>query len=169
MDGLVNQGRDVILGQYTVNGGAGERNERFALPFGAQAEDQVGDFLFVKRADDGVGDVRVVAQQLLHLVVGGGGGHYGPFQQTTPLPVGCAVGGGVRNHVQGVEAVPVAFRLDGDAQVDELFGGGRVAHRNQNPFLGEIFFRILRGVRGFGQGDVPGAALGGERGDGARN
>ena len=119
-------------------------------------------------ADNGIGRVGVVAQQLLHDAVGGGGGHGRFFQESAALSVGGVVGcPGVGDHGQGVEPVPVVFRLDGDAQVDQFFGGFGVAHGDQNPFVEGVLARIGVRLVGLEQSDVPGPALGHERRDGA--
>ena len=174
--GVVDEGRDVAPRQHVgghladarARAAVDARNRGYARDGGrsvVHAHHDVGDVAFADHADDGVGDVHVVAQQLLQIDVARRSRRgcriedlLGPFFDVGVLDL-------VVHRMQGVESVGLLGPFEHGAQPDQFVGRAFVGHRDQDVVL--PFGALLLGIVRVADGDVVGAALRGESRDGA--
>ena len=155
--GVVEIGGDIALSQHVGGHAADARTARRAVV--VHAHHDVGDAALLDHADDGVGDVYVVAEQRLQVVVRRGGGFGGRVEDFAAPLFDRGVLDLVVDGVQGVESVAGFGLLEGRAQAYQLAHGLLVGDRNEDVvLLLGLFVVVLR----IAHGDVVRAPLRGE-------
>ena len=176
----VDEGGDVALRQHVGHhlSDAGPRRAGNARDSGnggqrrgaggslVHAQYDVGDVPFAHRADDGICDVHVVAEQLLQVEVAGGGGLCRPVEELAGPLLHVGIVHPVIDGVQRIEPVRLLGALDRGTEADEFVYRLFVGYGDEDVLLGARFLLIVRLQRVF-HGDVVGTALRGEGRDDA--
>ena len=160
--GVVEERGDVAVAQQVGGHPADARPARRTVV--VHTHHDVGDIALLDHADDGVGDVHVVAEQLLHVIVGRCRRLRRHVEQFAPLFFEVGVFDLVVDGVQRIQPVPLLGLFERHAQADQFVGGLLVGERDQDMvFLLRLLVVVLR----IAHCDVVCAPLRGEGRDGA--